>query len=123
MDSGQAKKGVVATGIGNAIEWFDFGLYAQLAVIIRANVFGNLPQEMQIVSTFAVFAFAFIVRPIGSIFFSHLGDKYGRKIVLSTTILLMAASTLKIGRASCRERVGIWAPILLLVVRMIQSFS
>ena len=93
VDSDQAKKSVVATGIGNAIEWFDFGLYAQLAVVISANFFGNLPQEMQIVSTFAVFAFAFIVRPIGGIFFSHIGDKYGRKVVLSSTILLMAAST------------------------------
>ena len=123
VDSNQAKKGVVATGIGNAIEWFDFGLYAQLAVVISANFFGNLPQEMQIVSTFAVFAFAFIVRPIGGIFFSHLGDKYGRKIVLSTTILLMAASTLMLGLLPTQEQIGIWAPILLLVVRMIQSFS
>ncbi|MGM7692497.1 MFS transporter [Staphylococcus saprophyticus] len=123
VDSDQAKKGVVATGIGNAIEWFDFGLYAQLAVILSANFFGNLPQEMQIVSTFAVFAFAFIVRPIGGIFFSHLGDKYGRKIVLSTTILLMAASTLMLGLLPTQDQIGIWAPILLLVVRMIQSFS
>lgn len=123
VDSDQAKKGVVATSIGNAIEWFDFGLYAQLAVILSANFFGNLPQEMQIVSTFAVFAFAFIVRPIGGIFFSHLGDKYGRKIVLSTTILLMAASTLMLGLLPTQEQIGIWAPILLLVVRMIQSFS
>ena len=98
-------------------------MYAQLAVVISANFFGNLPQEMQIVSTFAVFAFAFIVRPIGGIFFSHLGDKYGRKIVLSTTILLMAASTLMLGLLPTQEQIGIWAPILLLVVRMIQSFS
>ena len=123
VDSSKAKKTVVATGIGNAIEWFDFGLYAQLAVILSANFFGNLPQEMQIISTFAVFAFAFIVRPIGGIFFSHLGDKYGRKIVLSTTILLMAASTLMLGLLPTQDQIGIWAPILLLVVRMIQSFS
>ncbi|MEJ7466932.1 MFS transporter, partial [Staphylococcus warneri] len=70
-----------------------------------------------------VFAFAFIVRPIGGIFFSHLGDKYGRKIVLSTTILLMAASTLMLGLLPTQDQIGIWAPILLLVVRMIQSFS
>ncbi|RIO60690.1 MFS transporter, partial [Mammaliicoccus sciuri] len=79
--------------------------------------------EMQIVSTFAVFAFAMIVRPSGGIFFSQLGDKYGRKIVLSTTILLMAASTLMLGLLPTQEQIGIWAPILLLVVRMIQSFS
>lgn len=123
VGSDQAKKSVVATGIGNAIEWFDFGLYAQLAVVISANFFGNLPQEMQIVSTFAVFAFAFIVRPIGGIFFSHIGDKYGRKVVLSSTILLMAASTLMLGLLPTQDQIGIWAPILLLVVRMIQSFS
>jgi len=71
VDSDQAKKGVVATGIGNAIEWFDFGLYAQLDVILSANSLGNLPQAMQFDSTFAVFAVDFIVRPIGGIFFSH----------------------------------------------------
>lgn len=123
VDSDQTKKSIVATGIGNAIEWFDFGLYAQLAVILSANFFGNLPAQLQIISTFAVFAFAFIVRPIGGIFFSHLGDKYGRKIVLSTTILLMAASTLLLGLLPTQEQIGIWAPILLLVVRMVQSFS
>ena len=109
VDSDKTTKSVVATGIGNAIEWFDFGLYAQLAVIISHNFFGNMPQEIQMASTFAVFAFAFIVRPLGGIFFSHLGDKHGRKLVLATTIILMAVSTLALG--------------LLLVVRMIQSFS
>lgn len=123
VDPNQTKKSVIATGIGNAIEWFDFGLYAQLAVILSANFFGDLPEEMQIISTFAVFAFAFIVRPIGGIFFSHLGDKLGRKVVLSTTITLMALSTLVLGLLPTQHQIGIWAPILLLLVRMIQSFS
>ncbi|MGN5883653.1 MFS transporter [Staphylococcus simulans] len=123
VDSSQAKKSVVATGIGNAIEWFDFGLYAQMAVIISANFFGNMPKEIQLVSTFAVFAFAFIVRPIGGIFFSHVGDKHGRKAVLSWTIILMAGSTLVLGLLPTQHSIGIWAPILLLIVRLVQSFS
>ncbi|GAA6818262.1 MFS transporter [Staphylococcus sp. 18_1_E_LY] len=123
VDSDKTTKSVVATGIGNAIEWFDFGLYAQLAVIISHNFFGNMPQEIQMASTFAVFAFAFIVRPLGGIFFSHLGDKHGRKLVLATTIILMAVSTLALGLLPTQHQIGIWAPILLLVVRMIQSFS
>ncbi|RIN87376.1 MULTISPECIES: MFS transporter [Mammaliicoccus] len=123
VDASKTKKTVVATGIGNAIEWFDFGLYAQLAVIISMNFFGNMPKEIQLVSTFAVFAFAFIVRPIGGIFFSHLGDKHGRKVVLSTTIIMMALSTLALGLLPTQHQIGIWAPILLLIIRMIQSFS
>lgn len=82
-----------------------------------------MPQEIQMASTFAVFAFAFIVRPLGGIFFSHLGDKHGRKLVLATTIILMAVSTLALGLLPTQHQIGIWAPILLLVVRMIQSFS
>lgn len=123
VDASKTKKTVVATGIGNAIEWFDFGLYAQLAVIISMNFFGNMPKEIQLASTFGVFAFAFIVRPIGGIFFSHLGDKHGRKVVLSTTIIMMALSTLALGLLPTQHQIGIWAPILLLIIRMIQSFS
>lgn len=123
VDASKTKKTVFATGIGNAIEWFDFGLYAQLAVIISSNFFGNMPKEIQLASTFAVFAFAFIVRPIGGIFFSHIGDKHGRKVVLSSTIILMACSTLVLGLLPTQHQIGIWAPILLLIVRMVQSFS
>lgn len=120
----KARKAVVATGIGNAMEWFDFGLYAYLAVTISQLFFAGVGNSgLQLVFTFATFAAAFLVRPLGGIFFGKIGDKYGRKIVLSTTIIIMAIATLLIGLLPTYETIGVWAPILLLVARMIQGFS
>lgn len=120
----KARKAVVATGIGNAMEWFDFGLYAYLAVTISQLFFAGVGNSgLQLVFTFATFAAAFLVRPLGGIFFGKIGDKYGRKIVLSTTIIIMALATLLIGLLPTYETIGVWAPILLLVARMVQGFS
>ncbi|GEL04531.1 MFS transporter [Rummeliibacillus sp. G93] len=124
VSSKKAKKAVFATGVGNMMEWFDFGLYAYLAVVISELFFAGVSNpSLQLVFTFATFAVAFLIRPLGGIFFGRIGDKYGRKIVLSTTIIMMAISTLLIGILPTYEQIGVWAPILLLVARMIQGFS
>ncbi len=124
VSSKKARKAVVATGIGNAMEWFDFGLYAYLAVIISELFFSGVGNSgLQLVFTFATFAVAFLVRPIGGAIFGRIGDRHGRKIVLSVTIVMMAFSTLLIGLLPTYERIGVWAPILLLIARMIQGFS
>ncbi|HWI46618.1 MAG TPA: MFS transporter [Rummeliibacillus sp.] len=124
VSSKKARKAVVATGIGNAMEWFDFGLYAYLAVILSQLFFAGVDNSgLQLVFTFGTFAAAFLVRPLGGIFFAKIGDKHGRKIVLSTTIILMAVSTLLIGLLPTYQQIGVWAPILLLAARMIQGFS
>ena len=121
---GQEAKTVVATGIGNAMEWFDFGVYAYTTAYIGANFFSPVhnPQIQQIF-TFAALAIAFLLRPIGGIVFGIIGDKYGRKVVLTTTIILMALSTLTIGLLPNYNTIGIWAPILLLLARVLQGFS
>ncbi len=73
----QARKAVIATGIGNAMEWFDFGLYAYLAVILSQLFFSGVDNSgLQLVLTFGTFAAAFLVRPIGGVFFGRIGDKY-----------------------------------------------
>lgn len=124
VSSKKARKAVIATGIGNAMEWFDFGLYAYLAVILSKLFFAGVDNSgLQLVFTFGTFAAAFLVRPLGGIFFAKIGDKHGRKIVLSTTIILMAISTLLIGFLPTYQQIGIWAPILLLGARLIQGFS
>ena len=124
ISSKKAKKAVVATGIGNAMEWFDFGLYAYLAVIISKLFFSGVHNSnLQLIFTFATFAVAFLVRPIGGMIFGRIGDRYGRKIVLSVTIIMMAFSTLLIGLLPTYEAIGVWSPILLLLARMIQGFS
>ncbi|PAE17699.1 MFS transporter [Virgibacillus sp. 7505] len=124
VDIQTAKKSVFATGVGNAMEWFDFGLYSYLAVIISQNFFSAVQNdELKLVFTFATFAIAFLMRPLGGIIFGKIGDRSGRKVVLTTTIILMAFSTLLIGLLPTYDQIGIWAPILLLVARIIQGFS
>ena len=98
VDMKQTKKSVYATGIGNAMEWFDFGLYSYLAIIISQNFFSAVENdELKLVFTFATFAIAFLMRPIGGIVFGRIGDRLGRKVVLTTTIVMMAASDPLIG--------------------------
>lgn len=120
----QTKKSVFATGVGNAMEWFDFGLYSYLAVIISRNFFSAVENdELKLIFTFATFAIAFLMRPLGGIIFGRIGDKYGRKVVLTITIILMAFSTLLIGLLPTYDQIGIWAPVFLLVARIVQGFS
>ncbi|WP_323703176.1 MFS transporter [Mammaliicoccus sp. Dog046] len=124
VDMKQTKKSVYATGIGNAMEWFDFGLYSYLAIIISKNFFSSVENdELKLVFTFATFAIAFLMRPLGGVIFGRIGDKLGRKTVLTTTIILMAFSTLLIGLLPTYDQIGVWAPILLLIARIIQGFS
>ncbi|AOT00856.1 MULTISPECIES: MFS transporter [Exiguobacterium] len=124
VDMQQTKKSVYATGIGNAMEWFDFGLYSYLAIIISQNFFSAVENdELKLVFTFATFAIAFLMRPIGGIVFGRIGDRLGRKVVLTTTIVMMAGSTLIIGLLPTYDQIGIWAPILLLLARILQGFS
>ncbi|SUM31729.1 proline betaine transporter [Staphylococcus gallinarum] len=80
------------------MEWFDFGLYSYLAVIIGQKLFSSVENDqLKTIFTFATFAIAFLLRPVGGIIFGIIGDKYGRKVVLTTTIIMMAFSTLLIG--------------------------
>ncbi|MCJ0933596.1 MFS transporter [Mammaliicoccus sciuri] len=124
VDIGMAKKSVFATGIGNAMEWFDFALYSYLAVIISKNFFSPVQNdELKLIFTFATFAIAFLLRPVGGIVFGKIGDKLGRKVVLTFTIIMMAISTLIIGLLPTYDQIGIWAPILLLLARILQGFS
>ncbi|NWK83563.1 MFS transporter [Staphylococcus sp. GSSP0090] len=124
VDPKAAKKTVFATGIGNAMEWFDFGLYSYLAVILGQNFFSSVENDqLKTIFTFATFAIAFLLRPVGGIIFGIIGDKYGRKVVLTTTIIMMAFSTLLIGLLPTYDQIGVWAPILLLLGRVLQGFS
>ena len=123
VKTSRARKKVVVTSMGNAIEWFDFALYAQLATYISHNFFGDVASQNQLMFTFGTFAIAFLMRPIGSLVFGYVGDKHGRKVVLTITITIMSVSTLALGLLPTSDQIGIWAPILLLVVRMAQSFS
>jgi MHS family proline/betaine transporter-like MFS transporter len=105
------RKAVAAAGIGNFVEWFDFALYAQFAVIIAAQFFPSSNPSAGLLSTFAVFAVGFFARPVGGIIFGHFGDKLGRKASLSAAVLLMSAATIAIGLTPNYATVGVAAPI------------
>lgn len=117
------RKAVTAAAIGNATEWYDFGVYSYLAVTIGLVFYPSQSGAVQLIATFTTFAAAFLVRPLGGMFFGPLGDRIGRKQVLATTMLLMAVSTFSIGLIPSAETIGIAAPILLLFARTLQGFS
>lgn len=116
------KRAVGATAIGNMMEWFDFGIYSYLAVVL-GKVFFPASGNEGLIYSFAAFAVAFLVRPIGGLFFGMLGDRIGRKGVLATTIIMMAGATFSTSLIPSYATIGVGAPILLYVARLVQGFS
>ena len=107
--------------LGNALEWYDYGLYAQFAGIIATTFFPDTPLSQLL--TFAVFAAGFFVRPLGGVVFGYIGDKLGRTAALTVGIITMAIPTAAIGFLPSYETIGIAAPIILTLVRLVQGFS
>lgn len=114
---------VIGASIGNAVEWFDFAIYGFLATFIAANFFPAGNETAALLKTFAVFAAAFFMRPLGGFVFGPLGDRIGRQRVLALVILLMSGSTLAIGLLPTYDAIGVAAPLLLLCFRCLQGFS
>ncbi|MGV0789404.1 MFS transporter [Mycolicibacterium sp. XJ2] len=117
------RKAVTGASIGNAVEWFDFAIYGLLATYIADKFFPPGDETAALLSTFAVFAAAFFMRPLGGFFFGPLGDRIGRQRVLALVILLMSASTLVIGLVPSYDSIGVAAPLILLFLRCLQGFS
>ena len=123
-EGGIVKKVALSSFLGNFIEWFDYGSYAYYAVIISAVLFSaDDPDTADLIGTFAVFAISFVMRPIGALFWGSMGDKKGRKWTLSVSIFLMSGATFLIGCLPTYAAIGFGAPLLLLLLRMIQGFS
>jgi MFS transporter, MHS family, proline/betaine transporter len=117
------KRAVAASAIGNATEWFDYGVYAYAAVYIGKAFFPSDNPTTSTLSSLLVFAVSFLIRPIGGLVWGPMGDRLGRQRVLATTILLMASATFLVGLLPSYATIGIWAPIGLVVLRVIQGFS
>ncbi|MEV0122081.1 glycine betaine/L-proline transporter ProP [Streptomyces sp. NPDC050703] len=122
-DEAAVKRAVKAASLGNAMEWFDFGIYSYLAVTIGHVFFPSGNDTVQLISSFATFAVSFLVRPIGGMVFGPMGDKIGRKKVLALTMIMMAIGTLAIGLIPSYSTIGFWAPVLLIFFRLVQGFS
>ncbi|WP_435132450.1 glycine betaine/L-proline transporter ProP [Actinacidiphila sp. bgisy144] len=122
-DLPKVRLAVTAAALGNTMEWFDFGVYAYLADTLGKVFFPASSPGTQVVSTFATFAAAFLVRPLGGLVFGPLGDRIGRQRVLAITMIMMAASTFAVGVLPSYSSAGLLAPLLLLVCRLVQGFS
>ena len=117
----QLRKATAASALGNATEWFDYGAYAVATAYIASHFFE--PYENARLLTLATFAISFLVRPLGGFVWGPLGDRFGRRRILALTILLMSGATFLIGVLPGYDTLGVGAPILLIVLRMIQGFS
>ncbi|MEV6792984.1 glycine betaine/L-proline transporter ProP [Streptomyces sp. NPDC051320] len=122
-DRPKVRRAVAAAALGNTMEWFDFGVYAYLAGTLGKVFFPSSSPGAQVVATFATFAAAFLVRPLGGLVFGPLGDRIGRQKVLATTMIMMAISTFAVGFLPSYGAVGFVAPVLLLICRLVQGFS
>lgn len=117
------KKVIISGMIGNALEWYDFALYGHFVMILSKHFFPTCDPYVGTLATYTVFAAGFIMRPIGAILFGYIGDKYGRRTALSASILMMAIPTACIGLLPTYETIGIAAPILLALIRLLQGAS
>jgi MHS family proline/betaine transporter-like MFS transporter len=117
------RRAVRGASIGNLVEWYDFAVYGFLATYIAQKFFPPGNETTALLNTFAVFAAAFFMRPLGGFFFGPLGDRIGRQRVLALVILLMSGSTFVIGLVPSYAVIGVAAPLLLLLLRCVQGFS
>jgi MFS transporter, MHS family, proline/betaine transporter len=124
MASSKARnKKILAGTVGNTLEWYDFAVYGYLAPIIAQQFFPSSSPTVSLISTFGVFAAGFLMRPIGSLLLGHIADKAGRSKALLLSVALMAIPTTLIAFLPTYESIGIAAPILLTVLRLLQGLS
>ena len=123
VDKKTLKRAITASAMGNATEWFDYGVYAYATVYIASNFFPSENETTQTLSALLVFAVSFLIRPLGGLVWGPLGDRLGRQRVLAATILLMASATFLVGLLPTYATIGVWAPILLIALRVVQGFS
>lgn len=111
--------------VGTSIEWYDFYIYATAAAIIFPKVFfpADLDPALATLASFGTYAVAFFMRPLGGILFGHMGDKLGRKPALTITLILMGVATSLVGLLPSYGSIGMWAPILLILLRMVQGLA
>ena len=114
---------IASSSVGTLIEWYDFYIFGSLATIIATKFFPSGNQTLALLSTLATFAAGFVVRPFGALFFGRLGDLIGRKYTFLLTLVLMGVSTFLIGCIPSYETIGIAAPLLVLLLRLLQGLA
>src|ERR1043165_3922627 len=114
------RKVILASSLGALIEWYDFYIFGSLATVIAEQFFPKTNPTAALLSTLATFAAGFIVRPFGALVFGRLGDLIGRKYTFLLTLILMGGSTFAIGLVPKYATIGFAAPLLVLLLRLIQ---
>ena len=118
------RKVVVASLIGATVEWYDFFLYGVIAgIVLNKLYFPSTDPTVGTLLAYATFAVGFLARPLGGVIFGHFGDRIGRKSMLVLTLLIMGVSTLLIGFVPTYGQIGIWAPLILLLLRVLQGIG
>ena len=118
------RRATLASTAGSALEYFDFALYGLASALIFSKLFfSNLDPSVGLIASFATFGVGFFARPLGGLFFGTIGDRLGRKWVLITTIVLMGGASTLVGALPTYETIGVWAPILLVFLRLCQGFG
>ena len=121
---GQPKRAAAAALAGTTIEWYDFFIYSTASALVFPQLFfPNSDPNVALLISLATFGVGFFARPFGGFFFGHLGDRLGRKKTLIATLLLMGLSTAAIGILPTYSQIGIWAPVILIVLRICQGVS
>lgn len=114
---------IKGTAVGNFMEWYDFGIYGYLTVTMASVFTDPLPEEWQVLAVMLGFAVSYLVRPIGGMVLGPLGDRIGRQKILYVTMAMMALSTALIGLLPTASSIGVWALVLLYLLKLIQGFS
>ncbi|MFE4242095.1 MFS transporter [Peribacillus butanolivorans] len=124
MEKKQMRRILIASLVGSSIEWFDYFLYGTVAALVFNQLFFvNEDPTIGLLLSYASFALAFFIRPFGGLIFSHIGDRIGRKKTLVLTLSLMGVATFGMGLLPTYQAVGIWAPILLITLRLVQGLG
>ncbi|MGA8258736.1 MAG: MFS transporter [Arenicellales bacterium] len=116
-------KTIIGGTIGNVMEWYDFALYGFFAPILAQLFFPSHSHLVSLIATFGVFAAGFVMRPLGGAVFGFIGDRHGREAVLRISIITMGSATLLLGMLPTAAQAGIWASVLLVLVRLLQGLS
>ncbi|GCE44547.1 L-Proline/Glycine betaine transporter ProP [Rhodococcus wratislaviensis] len=122
-DALRRRRGVLAASVGTIVEYYDFTLYAYLAIVVSPLFFPGDDPTASLLASLAVFASAYLMRPIGGLFFGWLGDRGGRRRALLVSVLLMGIGSILMAFLPTYESVGVAAPILLVLARLAQGFS